>query len=76
MARPKSPFGAPEEPVEAVPLQAPKKKEKKERKEETFSQDLINAQRKRVERDETDKEVTARLKVMKKDYEEMKKIFG
>jgi hypothetical protein len=76
MARPKSPFGAPEEPIDPIVMSAPKKKEKKERKEETFSQDLINAQRKRVERDETDKEVTARLKTMKKDYEEMKKIFG
>lgn len=73
MGRPKSPFGAAEEPTEPTMLQVPKKREKKE---ENFSQDLINAQRKRVERDETDKEVISRLKIMKKDYEEMKKIFG
>lgn len=73
MGRPKSPFGAAEEPIEPVVLQAPKKREKKE---ENFPQDLINAQRKRVERDETDKEVISRLKIMKKDYEEMRKIFG
>lgn len=72
---PVSPFGPPaSSPTGAEILAAEEKAAKKEKAVE-FSPEVLDKNRQKIERLETDAEVSKRLKEKKKQYEELKKIF-